>query len=184
MRKGGKDLCCVDDIVLAGSEAVDGAHVQRGEPETQHEEGANSDPFEAGSHIMSIGEKVVQHNVLWAKSDIPKRAYTMCNEGDTFFNVCARLGVPQNRARAYYMFLGTQYGPDSPYNVAKKSDKHFGIRFCNPWGGRGNSKSRVQTRFIEGTMFIRPKFTGERWRSILDYLDRDSNMKNEEYLNT
>ena len=180
--QGGKDLCCVDDIVLAGLEAVDEVHVQRGEPETQHEGGANSDPFEAGSHIMSIGEKVVQHNVLWAKSDIPKRAYTMCNEGDTFFNVCIGLGIPQNRARAYYMFLGTQYGPDSPYHVAKKSDKHFGIRFCNPWGGRGNSKSRVQTRFTEGTVFIRP--TGERWRSILDYLDRDSNMKNEEYLNT
>ena len=108
---------------------------------------------------MEVGVEVPR-DVKWARTTT--KSVIRTTDNDTFFDVCARIGIQKHHYRLYMLWLGMDYGPTSAFKVQLPGDSYWGAHFCNPWGnGTKGKKKRVQKRFKCSTVFPCP--AGEAW---------------------
>ena len=131
-------------------------------------------------NTLSITER---ERIVWT-ADNTRRVAT-AKKGDTFFDVCKVIGestpLTHDDWPLFWIFLGTEYGPESSIGQQCPEDTFYGATISDPWGEelkkarrKGNKKrknkkkgggrrprSRMQTRLREGTKIPYPE--GCRW---------------------
>jgi len=100
--------------------------------------------------------------------------------GETFFDICDKMGIHKHHRRIYFNILGPLYGPNGRQTEHKLN---IGARFNHPWvkgGSRLNERGR-QTKIKKGHIFLRPN--GREWiKRVKEYQDKN-NQNNPEHIN-